>query len=203
MEREPMPEEQVENRDMRAENAEMPMENRDTPMENRDQPDESGMANDHGSGPIAQTGPHGTPATDPAQAEWSPSTAKTEDLSTADIASTGQTENRAQDRRQEGDQASATEDDDDAGARLLVPEGEATDYRDRWLMIQGSFVDEPQRAVSEADRLVADLMQRIAQGFTEERARLEGTWRRGDQVSTEDLRVTLRHYRLFLETLLS
>ena len=38
---------------------------------------------------------------------------------------------------------------------------------------------------------MADLMQRLAAGFSDERQRLEGQWDRGDDVSTEDLRVAL------------
>jgi hypothetical protein len=64
-------------------------------------------------------------------------------------------------------------------------------------------VDEPRDAVAEADALVADLMQRLAAGFSHERERLEGQWDRGDDVSTEDLRVALTRYRSFFDRLLS
>ena len=73
----------------------------------------------------------------------------------------------------------------------------------RWREIQGSFVDEPRRAVEDADALVADLMQRLADGFAQERSRLESQWDRGDEVSTEDLRVALQRYRSFFDRLLS
>jgi hypothetical protein len=73
----------------------------------------------------------------------------------------------------------------------------------RWHDIQNGFVDAPQQAVQSADALVQDLMQRLAQQFAEERTQLESQWSRGDQVSTEDLRVVLQRYRTFFQRLLS
>jgi len=80
--------------------------------------------------------------------------------------------------------------------------GDTSDLSSRWLAIQAGFVDEPRRAVEEADGLVAELIQRLARTFAAERARLEEQWSRGDQVSTEDLRVSLRTYRTFFNELL-
>jgi hypothetical protein len=73
----------------------------------------------------------------------------------------------------------------------------------RWSEIQAEFVDEPQRAVQEADALVADLMQRLTRTFASERDQLESRWSGGDEVSTEDLRQGLRRYRSFFERLLA
>ena len=72
-----------------------------------------------------------------------------------------------------------------------------------WDTIQGGFVDEPRRAVEQADSLVAGAMKRLAEIFTEERAKLEGQWDRKKSVSTEDLRLALRRYRSFFGRLLS
>jgi len=80
--------------------------------------------------------------------------------------------------------------------------GDTTDLSSRWGAIQAGFVDEPRRAVEEADGLVAELIQRLARTFAAERTRLEEQWSRGDQVSTEDLRVSLRTYRTFFNQLL-
>ena len=85
----------------------------------------------------------------------------------------------------------------------LFSSEEATDLHSRWEKIQAGFVDEPRRAVQEADALVAGAMKRLAEIFAEERARLDGHWDRGDNVSTEDLRVALRRYRSFFGRLLS
>src|SRR6266568_1358200 len=68
---------------------------------------------------------------------------------------------------------SATSDD---AAITLFPEKEANDFHTRWTDIQT--------------------------GFAEERSKLEGQWGRGDDVSTEDLRVTLQRYRAFFDRLL-
>jgi hypothetical protein len=85
----------------------------------------------------------------------------------------------------------------------LLPADETDTFRSRWDSIQTSFVDEPRQSVEQADSLVAEVMQRLAQIFAEERASLEGQWSRGGDVSTEDLRVALRHYRSFFTRLLS
>jgi hypothetical protein len=80
---------------------------------------------------------------------------------------------------------------------------EAKDFRARWDAIQGSFVDEPRQVVEQADSLVAVAMKRLAEMFAAERARLEGQWDRGDNVSTEDLRLALQRYRSFFGRILS
>ena len=88
-------------------------------------------------------------------------------------------------------------------AAPVFPSQEAQELRGRWDNIQAGFVDEPRRAVEEADELVAQTMKRLAESFAEERARLEGQWDRGDDVSTEDLRIALQRYRAFFGRLLS
>ena len=85
----------------------------------------------------------------------------------------------------------------------LMPNEDSERYRSRWQELQASFVDEPQRVVEQADELVAELMQRLAQSFADERENLEEQWGRGDDVSTEDLRVALTRYRSFFERLLA
>jgi hypothetical protein len=73
----------------------------------------------------------------------------------------------------------------------------------QWKDIQTEFVDAPRKAVQDADALVAELMQRLAQTFASEREQLESQWAGGDDVSTEDLRQSLRLYRSFFERLLA
>jgi len=89
------------------------------------------------------------------------------------------------------------------GTTSLIAPDEAERFHSRWEAVQGGFVDEPRRAVEEADGLVAELMQRLAETFSRERANLEAQWDRGGDVSTEDLRVALQRYRSFFERLLS
>jgi hypothetical protein len=80
---------------------------------------------------------------------------------------------------------------------------EAGKLRSQWDAIQVGFVDEPRKAVEQADSLVAVAMKRLAEQFAEERSKLEGHWDRGGDVSTEDLRLALRRYRSFFGRLLS
>jgi len=68
--------------------------------------------------------------------------------------------------------------------------------------VQVGFVDEPQRCVQEADGLVAEVMQRLADSFARERQDLEAQWASGGEASTEDLRVALQRYRSFFNRLL-
>jgi hypothetical protein len=91
---------------------------------------------------------------------------------------------------------------DDQPTPLFSPD-EAKDFHSRWDAIQVGFVDEPRQAVEQADSLVAGAMKRLAEGFAEERARLEAQWDQGDNVSTEDLRVALRRYRSFFGRLVA
>jgi len=77
------------------------------------------------------------------------------------------------------------------------------DFNSRWVGVQTGFVDEPRRAVEQADALVSDVIKRIADSFGRERAQLEQQWDRGDDVSTEDLRQALRRYRAFFSRLLA
>jgi hypothetical protein len=117
---------------------------------------------------------------------------------TADIAS--QTNDYDKDEEAERGQSKAAELDQ---RQPLLAEDATVEVRSRWEVIQGSFVDEPRRAVEEADSLVAELMQQLADSFAHERQGLESQWDRGDEVSTEDLRIALQRYRSFFDRLLS
>jgi len=85
----------------------------------------------------------------------------------------------------------------------LFTKEETENFRRRWTEIQTGFVDEPRRAVEEADSLVAEVMKRLAETFASERTTLENQWNRGANVSTEDLRLALQRYRSFFHRLLS
>jgi hypothetical protein len=92
--------------------------------------------------------------------------------------------------------------DEDAG-HALFQDDELQGYRARWSGIQTGFVDEPRRAVSEADALVSELTTRLTQSFADERRQLEERWGKAENVSTEDLRQAMRRYRSFFERLLT
>jgi len=85
----------------------------------------------------------------------------------------------------------------------LFSTDETQTFRSRWDDIQTGFVDEPRTAVEQADSLVAEAMKRLAEMFANERAELEQQWDRGDDISTEDLRVALQRYRSFFSRLLA
>jgi hypothetical protein len=135
---------------------------------------------------------------------------KSEQLSTADLvqASTargtatakGPRETpveRSDDRRDAPERAPHVEE----SAPLFSTE-ETQQLRGKWDAIQTAFVDEPRRAVENADELVASAMKRLAEIFARERETLEHQWDRGEQISTEDLRVAFQRYRSFFARIL-
>lgn len=67
--------------------------------------------------------------------------------------------------------------------------------RDEWQRVQGTFVDDPQRAVQQAsvliDRTLDEIRANVGSGHTSE------------AMSTEDLRVSFQRYREFFQRLLS
>ena len=85
----------------------------------------------------------------------------------------------------------------------LFSAGLADEYRSRWIAVQGSFVDDPRKAVQQGDQLVAEVMQTLAQTFADERAGLEDDLAKTGDASTEALRIALRRYRSFFDRLLS
>jgi hypothetical protein len=85
----------------------------------------------------------------------------------------------------------------------LFADGTLSGLRSRWDDVQAAFVDDPKDCVQKADALVARVVEQLTAGFSETRSRLEGQWARGEEASTEDLRVALKRYREFFERLLS
>jgi|SRR5215471_11522482 len=88
------------------------------------------------------------------------------------------------------------------GNELLSP-NTAQDLRGEWDRIQAGFVDEPRSAVKQADELVAKAMDRLTEAFKKQHSDLEQQWDRGEDVSTEDLRMALQRYRSFFQRLLA
>jgi hypothetical protein len=121
-------------------------------------------------------------------------------LSTADLAQAGRAQERPTEAR--SFEAGAGESPRSDGAPLF-PANQADALRGRWTEIQAAFVDEPRRAVEQADGLVAETIKKLAEMFAAERDRLEGQWGRGDDVDTEDLRQALQRYRSFFTRLLA
>jgi len=85
---------------------------------------------------------------------------------------------------------------------VLFSDDDLADLRARWAGVQAAFVDDPKDCVQKADALVSDLVEQLTTEFAQARSRLEDQWSRGEQASTEDLRLALMHYREFFERLL-
>lgn len=83
----------------------------------------------------------------------------------------------------------------DAGAERVGLLNDPASLREQWQQVQGTFVDDPQRAVREASQLVERTLQEIRANVTRGQA--------GDPTSTEDLRVSFQRYREFFQRLLS
>lgn len=119
-------------------------------------------------------------------------------LSTADIAE------RVETPEADARRAEVARDASESQHRApLFPDTELGDFRNRWQNVQAGFVDDPRTAVRQADELVASVMKRLADVFSEERSKLERDWDKGGDVSTEDLRQALQRYRSFFDRLLS
>jgi hypothetical protein len=87
--------------------------------------------------------------------------------------------------------------------KSLFAEDELSGLRSRWDEVQSGFVDDPRECVQKADGLVSDVVDRLTTGFSEARSRLEAQWARGEEASTEDLRLALKRYREFFQRLLA
>ncbi|MGH3811696.1 MAG: hypothetical protein ACRDUV_04460, partial [Pseudonocardiaceae bacterium] len=83
----------------------------------------------------------------------------------------------------------------DSGAGRVGLLSDVASLRDEWQRVQGTFVDDPPRAVHEAsvlvDRTLDEIRMNVGSGHT------------SDTASTEDLRVTFQRYREFFQRLLS
>lgn len=140
---------------------------------------------------------------------------RSQELTTADLAEPSgqaerseaedeiQLESREDDHVRSGDGSRDETDPTVDEAQPLLPREEAEGFRQRWEAVQTEFVDHPQGSVEAADNLVAEALRRVAETFSAERETLEDQWGRGEDVSTEDLRVILQRYRSFFNRLLA
>ncbi|MGA5542401.1 hypothetical protein ACPCIR_11160 [Mycobacterium sp. NPDC051198] len=86
---------------------------------------------------------------------------------------------------------------------LLFADEHRSGLHSRWNDVQAAFVDDPKECVQKADNLVAEVVEELTASFADTRSRLEAQWSRGEEASTEDLRVALTRYRDFFNRLLS
>jgi hypothetical protein len=84
----------------------------------------------------------------------------------------------------------------------LIAHDRCVDYRSRWRVVQGDFIDEPRKSVTDADALVGAILDDLAETFHSQRRSLERQWE-DDKSTTEDMRLALRRYRTFFDRLLS
>ena len=131
-----------------------------------------------------------TPGTGPSTADTEPSTAGTEPSTAGTASAVAGT----------GPSTAGTE---SSTEKSLFAEDELSGLRSRWNDVQSGFVDDPRDCVQKADALVSDVVEQLTTGFSEARSRLEAQWARGEEASTEDLRLALKRYREFFERLLA
>jgi hypothetical protein len=103
----------------------------------------------------------------------------------------------------EAPQGEQARDPKDEQLAALFPAETAEAFRSDWDAVQIGFVDDPRKAVQQADELVAKVMKSLAESFASQRASIEADVGRDEQADTENLRVALRRYRSFFERLLS
>jgi hypothetical protein len=98
--------------------------------------------------------------------------------------------------------APVTNVDADEGIAIYSDE-QLNDLRSRWNQIQAGFVDEPRRALEQANALVDEAITQLADGFARTRENLDQQWKRDGAVSTEEMRQALRRYRSFFTRVLN
>jgi hypothetical protein len=79
----------------------------------------------------------------------------------------------------------------------------ATSFRLRWSAILAEFIDDPHRAVEDADHFVADVAQAFASGVESRRQSLTSAWEHDGHDQTEELRLTMRQYGTLVDQILT
>ncbi len=120
----------------------------------------------------------------------------------ADPAHTGEEQMRNKQIAEERNVHNQNDHNDEKFAPLFE-NNEHEQFRAQWLEIQSRFVDDPSVSVKDADELVSSIIKNITRNFADKRTALETQWKSGDDVSTEDLRLTMKRYRSFFDRLLT
>ena len=134
-----------------------------------------------------------------------PLTARTEAPVTGDESLTGRRGpgDQSLSARAEPSESRAEPSAEPSSAKSLFADDDLSSLRSRWDDVQAAFVDDPKQCVQKADALVAKVVEQLTAGFADARTRLEAQWARGEDASTEDLRLALKRYREFFQRLLS
>ncbi|KAA8886167.1 hypothetical protein F3087_26600 [Nocardia colli] len=85
----------------------------------------------------------------------------------------------------------------------LFAEADLDRLRSQWREVQGAFVDSPRDAVTQADKIVSDIIYQLTTVYAERKRVLEERSAGLQESDTEDLRQALRGYRGFFRRLLS
>lgn len=88
-----------------------------------------------------------------------------------------------------------TKADADGRAASVGLLNDPAELRNEWQLVQGTFVDDPQKAVHEASSLVERTLREIQENVSSAHI--------SDPTSTEELRVSFQRYREFFQRLLS
>ncbi len=81
--------------------------------------------------------------------------------------------------------------------------GETSELHRRWEGVQASFVDDPRRAVEQADEMVSVAVAALQAHIEQRREDLAETWRGEQQASTDALLTAFQCYRELFEGVLS
>jgi hypothetical protein len=93
--------------------------------------------------------------------------------------------------------------------RPLIEKDFAQELRERWNTIQTAFVDQPKKAVDDANGLIEDVIKHLSDAFTSERSiasRRTGPQGREDlegPASTEEMRLAFQRCRAIFARLIS
>ncbi|MFE9576974.1 hypothetical protein ACFYO1_11365 [Nocardia sp. NPDC006044] len=85
----------------------------------------------------------------------------------------------------------------------LFADADLDRLRSQWREVQGAFVDSPRDAVTQADKIVSDVIYQLTTVYAERKRVLEERSAGLQEADTEDLRQALRGYRGFFRRLLS
>ncbi len=80
--------------------------------------------------------------------------------------------------------------------------GDPQALRRQWESVQVGFVDDPRRAVEDAERLVSMAVEELVDNFLQQRQALETSWSQASDRSVNELRQAFQRYRDFFERLL-
>ncbi len=171
---------------------------------------EGDSAASYGSAPLSEAEASGAEATPAAGSAGKESTAA--DERTAAVESTAEGRSSAAAERPAGatnmGEAERTPADErtaggqrEVGDQPLFGAADVERLRTAWRQLQGSFVDSPHDAVTQADDLVMATVQQLSATLAERKQSLERLWSREEDGDTEDLRLALRSYRAFFDQL--